>query len=67
MDNLLKEHKDDKEIAELSRVQRPTELAGMYRHLFENEWKDAFNELTQNGHSATEAVDTLRLTLLVKH
>lgn len=52
-------------IADLNDKNRPTKLGDMYSELYDNEWTDALEALTVNGHSETAAIDTLRLTLMV--
>lgn len=52
-------------IADLNDQNRPTKLAEMYGELYDNEWTNAFEALTQNGYSDIESIDTLRTTLLV--
>ncbi|XP_060589200.1 uncharacterized protein LOC132744494 isoform X1 [Ruditapes philippinarum] len=51
-------------IADLSDPNRPTKIGEMYSEVYDNEWTDAFEALTNAGYDEREAIDTLRLTLL---
>ena len=52
-------------IADLSDPNRPTKIGEMYSEVYDNEWTDAFEALFNAGYTEIEAVETLRLTLLV--
>jgi hypothetical protein len=52
-------------IADLSDPNRPTKIGEMYSEVYDNEWTDAFEALTNAGYDEREAIDTLRLTLMV--
>lgn len=53
------------QICDLSDQNRPTKLGEMYSELYANEYTDAFEGLTAAGYEELEAIETLRLTLLV--
>ena len=57
--------KDNPAITDLSDTNRPTKLGEMYSELYDNEWTNAFDGLTNAGHTEKDAIDTLYLTLLV--
>ncbi|KAL3878223.1 hypothetical protein ACJMK2_030590 [Sinanodonta woodiana] len=53
-------------IPDLSDPNRPSKLGERYSELFDNEWTNAFEVLTENfGKDDTEAIDVLRTILLV--
>ncbi|XP_045205556.2 uncharacterized protein LOC123557874 isoform X2 [Mercenaria mercenaria] len=51
-------------IADLSDPNRPTKIGEMYSEMYDNEWTDAFEALSNAGYSDQDAIETLRLTLL---
>lgn len=53
-------------IADLSDPNRPTKLGEIYSQLYDNEWTDALESLTQSGYEESEAIATLLDTLLVR-
>lgn len=58
--------RDNPNITDLNDQNRPTKLGEMYGELYDNEWSDAFEALTETGHSGNESIATLRQTLLVR-
>lgn len=52
-------------VADLSDCHRPTKLGEMYSELYDNEWTDAFEALTDSGYSDFETIETLKITLMV--
>ncbi|XP_052277961.1 uncharacterized protein LOC127876660 isoform X5 [Dreissena polymorpha] len=55
--------KDNPNITDLSDKNRPTKLGEMYTELYDNEWTDAYEALTQSGYRDREAIETLFETL----
>jgi hypothetical protein len=52
---------------DLSDPNRPQKLGVFYSELYDNEWTDAFDALTNSGYDDKEAIITLRLTLIVRY
>ncbi|XP_052792502.1 putative leucine-rich repeat-containing protein DDB_G0290503 isoform X2 [Mya arenaria] len=55
--------KDNPNITDLSDPNRPTKLGEIYSELYDNQWTDAFEGLTQAGYQETEAIEALNITL----
>ncbi|XP_052795711.1 uncharacterized protein LOC128228437 isoform X2 [Mya arenaria] len=55
---------DNPNITDLSDPNRPLKLGEKYSELYDNEWTDAFDCLTESGYTEDEAIETLYLTLL---
>ena len=56
---------DYSNVVDLSDSNRPDKLGEQLSDLFDNEWKDAFESLSEGGYTEEEAIQTLRLTLVV--
>ncbi|KAL3879227.1 hypothetical protein ACJMK2_031533 [Sinanodonta woodiana] len=56
---------DNVNIADLSDADRPTKLSETYSELYDNEWTDAFDELTENLKLSDEAAIRLLLKILM--
>ncbi|XP_052794372.1 uncharacterized protein LOC128227669 isoform X2 [Mya arenaria] len=54
---------DNPNIMELSDPNRPTKLGEIYSELYDNQWTDAFEGLTQSGYQEAEAIRALNITL----
>ncbi|XP_052796044.1 uncharacterized protein LOC128228650 isoform X2 [Mya arenaria] len=55
---------DNPNITDLSESNRPTKLGEMYSELYDNEWTDAFESMTEDGgYKDGEAIKALRKTL----
>jgi len=50
---------------DLSDSNRPSKLGEQLSDLYDNEWTDAFECLEAGGYTEEEAIETLRLTLVV--
>ncbi|KAL4228438.1 Mitochondria-eating protein [Mactra antiquata] len=57
-------YKNNPDITDLSDQNRPTKLGEMYGELYDNQWTDAYEALTEAGHSENETLETLKLTLM---
>lgn len=55
---------DNPAIADLSDPNRPQKLGEFYSELYDNEWTDAFDALTNSGYDEKETIVTLRFTLI---
>ncbi|XP_052797151.1 uncharacterized protein LOC128229324 isoform X2 [Mya arenaria] len=55
---------DNPNIADLSDPCRPTRLGEQYSEIYDNEWTNAFEGLLDCGYSQSEAIDTLKDTLM---
>ena len=56
---------DNPDITDLSDKNRPTKLGEVFSELYDNEWANAFEELTAAGYDEEETIETLFLTLTV--
>ncbi|KAL4228437.1 hypothetical protein ACF0H5_011484 [Mactra antiquata] len=57
-------YKNNPNITDLSDQNRPIKLGEMYSELYDNQWTNAYEALTEAGHSESETAETLKLTLL---
>ena len=56
---------DNPNVVDLSDSNRPAKLGEQLSDLYDNEWTDAFESLDAGGYTEEEAIETLRLTLVV--
>ncbi|WAQ98302.1 hypothetical protein MAR_022675 [Mya arenaria] len=56
--------KDNPNITDLNDSDRPLKLGEKYSELYDNEWTNAFECLTEVGYTEEESIETLHLTLL---
>ena len=52
-------------VADLSDENRPTKLAERYSEIYDNQWTNAFEQLTGSGKTDVEAVQQLYTLLTV--